>query len=101
MSIFDYDDTVSIPYLESLGFINGHHSDTEYIKDIYRGSYYIFVRYDVRLKTLEVKIYELFDCYRCNFNIKSISDFKFIYDLIYHDLNILILHAEGEIYIDR
>ena len=36
MSIFDYEDMVSIPYLESLGFINGHHSDTEYIKDIHK-----------------------------------------------------------------
>lgn len=94
MSIFDYEDMISIPYLKSLGFINGHHSDTEYIKDIYRGRYYIFVRYDVQLKTLEVVIYDHSEDFRCDFNIKSISDFRYIYDMIYNDLKTLISYAE-------
>ena len=94
MSIFDYEDIVSIPYLKSLGFINVRHSDTKYIKDIYKGSYYIFVRYDTQLKTLEVVITEFLERFRCSFNIKSISDFKYIYDMIYNDLKALISYAE-------
>lgn len=95
-----YEDTATIPYLKSLGFINGHHSDTEYIKGIYRGGYYIFVRYDVQFKNLEVVIYDHSVDYRCNFDIKSISDFRYIYDIIHNDLKTLISYAEGEIYIN-
>lgn len=100
MSVFDYEDMISIPYLKSLGFINGHHSDTEYIKDIHRGRYYIFVRYDIQLKTLEVIVYDHSEDSRCNFDIKSISDFRYIYDMIYNDLKTLISYAEREIHID-